>query len=369
MDDLKPLGNSPRCDPTPDVSFVVLAYMQEQFIDESVRSALGQDFLSIEFIFSDDCSSDNTFRALQDAVTTYAKKTQVVTVLKTERNLGLAAHLAFAMRHAHGRIIVFQAGDDVSMPDRTKALIEAFRANPEVMMVMSNVRVVDETGRTLRPRYAPAGTAYPREVIDLLRQDFPYLIGASEAIRREVFELFGPMKSPECYEDRAFAFRSALLGQVKFIDRNLLDWRHHGTNMSNFVDFKSPEALKRLRAHFLKQLRRTLIYLRQHLIDLEYLPARQDSEKRMQIQSILRKRLACKRLEYAVRAAMPWKLVCLRAKHSLRHGASVGWLIRQFAIRIGHRVYFRLLGYKVRASIKAYARASNAQSYQDTIKS
>lgn len=346
--------------PPPVVSFIVLAYMQERFIGEAVRAALGQDFPSIEFILSDDCSSDQTFQKLQEAVATYARQTQTVAVFRTERNLGLAAHLTFAMRHARGKIIVFQAGDDVSMPDRTSTLMDAFRADPEVQMVMSNVRVIGNDGRTLRAHYAPPGMAYPQEIIELVRQDFPYLIGASEAIRREVFDLFGPMKSPECFEDRAFAFRAAVLGQVKFIDRNLLDWRHHGTNMSNFVDFQSEAAQERFRAHFLRILRRQSIYLRQHLTDLEHLLDRPDKEKRSQIRDILRNRLSRRRLEYAARAAMPWRLVCLRAKHAYRNGVGIPWLLRQFAIRLGHGFYFRILSHKVQASFKALARANDA---------
>lgn len=346
--------------PPPVVSFIVLAYMQERFIGEAVRSALGQDFPSMEFIISDDCSSDQTFRRLQDAVATYARQTQTVAVLRTGRNLGLAAHLDFAMRHARGKIIVFQAGDDVSMPERTSTLMEAFRADPGVQMVMSNVRVIGDDGRTLRAQYAPPGTAYSREIVELVRQDFPFLIGAAEAIRREVFDVFGPLKSSECYEDRAFAFRAAVLGQVKFIDRNLLDWRHHGMNMSNFVDFQGEAAQERFRAHFLRHLRRQSIYLRQHLTDLELLPDRPDEEKRSQIRHILRHRLSRQRLEYAARSAMPWRLVCLRARHARRNGAGIPWLLRQFAIRLGHRVYFRMLGRKVLTSFKASARANVA---------
>ena len=345
--------------PTPLVSYVVLAYMQERFIEEAVRSALGQDFPSIEFIFSDDCSSDETFSRMRAAVAAHAVPGRVISVLQPERNLGLSAHLAFAVRQARGSIIVFQAGDDVSLPGRTTALVGAFRSDPEVQMVMSNVRVIGNRGEILRPQYVPPGTEYPRDALDFLRKDFPYLIGASEAIRREVFERFGPMRSPECYEDRAFAFRAALTGRVKFVDDILLLWRHHGTNMSNFVDFDSPAAQERFRAHFVRNLRRQIIYLRQHLIDADLLSVDFDQEKLRQIRTILRKRLAAKRLELAARSAMPWKSVCLRVRHGCRHGLGAAWSLRQLAIRIGHRLYFRILSGRVKASFKASAQAKD----------
>jgi cellulose synthase/poly-beta-1,6-N-acetylglucosamine synthase-like glycosyltransferase len=49
----------------PLVSFVLLSYNQEDFIIESVRSALSQTYEPLEIILSDDCSiSDNRHRSL-----------------------------------------------------------------------------------------------------------------------------------------------------------------------------------------------------------------------------------------------------------------------------------------------------------------
>ena len=339
-------------DTRPTVTYVVLSFMQERYIHEAVRSALSQDFASAEFIFSDDHSSDDTYRNMCAAVELHAKSSQSVTVLKMERNLGLSAHIACVMRRARGSIIVFQAGDDVAHPDRTSRLVAAFREDPDVQMVMSNVRIIDRGGRVLRTQYAPQGWAYPPRLEDLVAEDFPYLIGASEAIRREVFDLFGPMRYSECYEDRAFAFRAALVGRLRFVDGNLLDWRHHGSNMSNFVDFKSADARGRFRAHFLKNLRCQVIYLRQHLLDLGLEAGRLDPSVLSKVSSILTRRLAAKRLEFAARSPKSWPVFCLYGRHAWRSGNGPGWVLKQLMIRLGHRAYFWMLSRRVKASLE-----------------
>lgn len=56
------------------VSFVLLAYNQSGFIESAVRSALEQDYVNIEYIFSDDCSNDDTFEIIERTCAQYPNK-------------------------------------------------------------------------------------------------------------------------------------------------------------------------------------------------------------------------------------------------------------------------------------------------------
>ena len=53
------------------VSCVLICYNQQQYIEAAVKGILSQSYDVDEFIFSDDCSTDETFAKLQIAVDKY----------------------------------------------------------------------------------------------------------------------------------------------------------------------------------------------------------------------------------------------------------------------------------------------------------
>ena len=54
---LKQMSQSSR----PLITFALMAYNQEQLIEEAVAGALAQTYSPLEIILSDDCSTDRTF--------------------------------------------------------------------------------------------------------------------------------------------------------------------------------------------------------------------------------------------------------------------------------------------------------------------
>jgi hypothetical protein len=55
--------------------------------------------------------------------------------------------------------------------------------------------------------------------------------GATHAWRRVVFDVFGPLPEGVTFEDHAIAFRSSLLGHIRYLDSVLIRYRQHGNNM------------------------------------------------------------------------------------------------------------------------------------------
>lgn len=53
------------------------------------------------------------------------------------------------------------------------------------------------------------------------------LIGATQALTRPLFEVFGPITEQDAYEDLVLAFRAMLLGGLHFIDTPLLRYREN----------------------------------------------------------------------------------------------------------------------------------------------
>jgi GT2 family glycosyltransferase len=337
----------------PKVSYILVGYQHGAFVREAALSALAQDYPDIEFIFSDDSSSDDTYAIMQEIAEAGRQAGQSVAVSRTSSNFGLSRHLASLCVRATGEIFVFQAADDIARPNRVTELVKTFTTEPTARMVMSNVSVIDNTGGVIRPVYAPAGTIYSADMTILLRTNFPWLVGASEAIRREVFTEFGPFFFTTCWEDYAFAFRAALTGRILFCDQILLSWRHHHGNMSHFRDFTgTPESRARFAGHFLKNIRARIVYRKQQLIDLEKVVNRLPVAAAEEIRRLLLAGIDEARLEHAARSGARWKLLGALLRKGIRVKSSFPWLFRQVAIRACHNLYFRVLYDRLRSLVR-----------------
>src|ERR1017187_4006697 len=117
-------GNRER----PVVSFVLLAYKQEQFIREAVEGALAQTYSPLEIILSDDCSPDRTFEIMQEMAAAYRGPHKII-LNRNPKNLGIGAHVNRGMELAKGEWIVVAAGDDISLPERTARLAEKWKSS------------------------------------------------------------------------------------------------------------------------------------------------------------------------------------------------------------------------------------------------
>lgn len=103
----------------PLVSFVLLTYNQQEFVQEAVRSALLQTYQPLEIVISDDASTDRTFENARAVIDEYKGPHSVIGCVNS-RNMGTNAHLNVAVRKAKGEFIVVAAGDDVSLPGRVE---------------------------------------------------------------------------------------------------------------------------------------------------------------------------------------------------------------------------------------------------------
>ncbi|MBE4158638.1 glycosyltransferase family 2 protein [Vibrio parahaemolyticus] len=129
------------------VSFVLLAYNQSGFIESAVRSALEQDYVNIEYIFSDDCSNDDTFEIIERTCAQYPNKNIILN--RNEKNSGIAQHVNIALSKATGEIIAIAAGDDLSLPSRVSQAVECFIRNEQVSFLSFNDEKIDESGEKI----------------------------------------------------------------------------------------------------------------------------------------------------------------------------------------------------------------------------
>ncbi len=218
----------------PSVSFALFAHNHEGYVREAVESALRQTCAPLEIIISDDCSTDGTFDAVKEIAARYRGASRLL-VNRNETNLGWARHINKVMTIATGDLIVSAAGDDISLPHRVERLLAYLREHPQCYSMHSNKVVIDRYGKELRT-WIPQGQLPEACSLENIVTLGVGVLGATHAWRREVFDFFGPLDERVIREDAAIPFRSALLGDVCYLDEVLVRYRRHDSNLFKWRD-------------------------------------------------------------------------------------------------------------------------------------
>ncbi|MDO4929885.1 MAG: glycosyltransferase family A protein [Bacteroidales bacterium] len=111
----------------PRFSILIAAYNAAPFLPDCLRSIRSQTMSDAEFIFVDDCSTDDTLDILQR----YARTDARCRILRTPVNSGQAVARNMALREARGEFTLILDADDALAPDTLYALWRAHEACPE----------------------------------------------------------------------------------------------------------------------------------------------------------------------------------------------------------------------------------------------
>jgi len=215
----------------PRISFCLFAYKQERFIREAVASVFSQTYSPMEIILSDDCSPDGTFKIMQAMVESYRGPHKII-LNRNETNLGPSKHINKVAKLASGDWLVVMAGDDISYPERTQQLMEKGLKNPNVYAILSGWDVIDENGNLKKKRQNNFGRGEVTSINFCSIDPCLKILGAVAAWRRELFEIFEPLKDNVVREDVVFGFRALLCGSIVVLPDVLVQYRQHGNNVS-----------------------------------------------------------------------------------------------------------------------------------------
>jgi len=219
---------------SPLVSFILIAYNQEKFIEEAVRAALQQTYEPLEIIITDDASIDRTFEIAKDVARQYQGPHRV-TVRRNAENIGINPHFNLAMRGARGKFIVVAGGDDVSLPDRTETLVRHWLAGASG--VFSNATLIDTKGNS-RGLFVRPGYKHMRDWRAMVLAGTHGTWGCTLSWEKNVFDVFGDMPENIVGEDAVVPFRCALLEGISYVDEPLVRYRDRGENVSFWAEEK-----------------------------------------------------------------------------------------------------------------------------------
>ncbi len=138
----------------PLISVLICNYNYSEYIEESLISAIGQNYPNIEIIVIDDGSKDNSVQVVHRVI---AKHPQATITLKVKKqNEGLCYARNDAIDLAKGEFFVFLDSDDVMSSDYISRLFNII-TDKKADVVYSDVRRFgDEKGESIEPEYDAA---------------------------------------------------------------------------------------------------------------------------------------------------------------------------------------------------------------------
>jgi glycosyltransferase involved in cell wall biosynthesis len=210
----------------PLVSILLIAYNQAAMVADAVAGVLAQTYSPLEILISDDHSPDGTFAAIEAAVRDYRGPHRIV-LNRNERNLGISAHLSQLARMSHGELLVVAAGDDVSVPERCERLVDCWNAQGRRVDLIASDLVEFDNPDPQAGRIAPTDLGSYSGFDDWARAR-PWVVGASHAWSRRLFERFGDMLPGAMAEDQIMTFRAVMTGGAYSLREPLVRYRRGG---------------------------------------------------------------------------------------------------------------------------------------------
>lgn len=173
----------------PLVSVIIVYYKRRDSIEESIRSALAQDYRNIEVIVVDNHSEDG----LEQVLVEHGFRVQLIQLAENRGACG-GRNVAFAA--ARGELVV-SLEDDVSFssPYEVSRVVAVFREHPEYHVIAFQICDPDTGQLRIREWCHPR---YWKDYSDCEFETHWFGEGAS-AFRREVFEVCGGYYEPFFY--------------------------------------------------------------------------------------------------------------------------------------------------------------------------
>ena len=127
----------------PKISVITPTLNHAQFIEDTIRSVLSQNYPNLEYMVIDGASTDGT----QDILKRY--NDSIWWISEPDKGQVDAINKGFAK--ATGEVITYLNSDDMYLPDTLLTVGKAFLASPEVQIITGKCINVDIAGKTTRP--------------------------------------------------------------------------------------------------------------------------------------------------------------------------------------------------------------------------
>lgn len=209
----------------PTVSVIINTYNYGRFIEETIDSALAQDFPAdqMEILVVDDGSTDDTAERV--------KKHGGLVRYFYKENGDQCSAITFGAGHAKGDLLAFLDGDDLWFPNKLSRAVEEFAKDPWIVMVYNRLTYWDSRDNTVWVNEWPADVS--GDVLADRRKLLAYNYPPTSALvfRRDAFQRLTNIPMHPAFSYDLFLTAAVLfLGPIAYVPEPLTKYRVHGGN-------------------------------------------------------------------------------------------------------------------------------------------
>lgn len=218
---------------TPLVSIITPSYNQAQYLEETIRSVLGQDYQNLEYIIIDGGSNDGSPEIIQR----YSDRL-AYWVSETDQGQTDAINKGFA--RASGQILAWINSDDTYLPNAVSEAVEFLGTYPQAGLVYGDANLIDSNGEVIG-KFPARQTDYTR-----LRRGYVHIPQQAAFFRADVWRQVGPL-DPSFYfaMDYDLWVRISRSAPIYYHPRLWANFRLHGSGKSVVEDSRCwPEMLR-----------------------------------------------------------------------------------------------------------------------------
>lgn len=215
-------------DRSPRVTLAMAVYNQEPYLDDVLRSALGQDYDDYEVLVVDDGSTDATPRILDR----YAGDPRLRVL--SQSNIGQTGRMDLInnrmARHSRGDLLAVVGGDDLCRPGRLRAQVAAFDEDAHLDVCHGAMAYIGADGQSLG---RDVGLPRSYDGWSHLRNSVPENLVAHPTvmIRRSAHERLA-LYAEGVVSDYELWLKTAGRLRYRYLPQRLTDYRVHARSLS-----------------------------------------------------------------------------------------------------------------------------------------
>lgn len=197
----------------PLISVITPSYGQAQFLEDTIRSVLGQDYPRIEYIVCDGGSTDGSvevIRRYEDRIAWWC----------SEPDSGQSEAINKGFARATGEIVAWINSDDRYVPGAFQAVTEAFARHPEAGMIYGDLGIINEAGEAI-DRFRTRPYVFADQLTQRLTIPQPASFWRADVLRR-----LGGVRTDLHYAmDFEYWIRIGRHYPIRHLDRQLAEFR------------------------------------------------------------------------------------------------------------------------------------------------
>jgi glycosyltransferase involved in cell wall biosynthesis len=218
------------------VSVVMAVYNGSRYLAQQIESILEQLTPEDELLIVDDASRDDSVAVAR------AFDAPQIRIVANSTNSGVLKTFELGLRLARHDIIFLSDQDDIWLPGRREAFVEAFARDPRALIVISDVKVVDSNLQLVAESFQATRGGFKGGLVDTIWKN--RYLGCAMALRRELLQHALPIPATVPMHDMWLGAICQAIGRAVYLPRAYLLYRRHGKNASPSVHQSLPVMLR-----------------------------------------------------------------------------------------------------------------------------